>query len=186
MLPRTTTSSRRETFQVQGAKCVKSEWVRGKQSHDKISPKSAVWLNGNDNKTSHSHHLFTHALSRWSCPDITRTSCELCERKLYPEYKVCLMTDWPHVWTEAGHCLENSRRANGRVDDVAQSVAASYSFLLACMFLSTLVLMWLMHPNTCSIDIYAKTVIVWDESSSLFCTPYPGTTPRLNQMVYFQ
>lgn len=42
MLQRTT--SRRETYQVQGVNCdscVKSEWVRGNQSHDKSSSKNA-------------------------------------------------------------------------------------------------------------------------------------------------
>lgn len=69
------------------------------------------------------------------------------------------------VWSQ------NSQKASGSVDDVddnAQSLAASYSFCLASILISTLLLVLQIHLNTCSVDINAKTVIIKNESSSSF------------------
>lgn len=53
----------------------------------------------------------------------------------------------------AGHCPENSQRASGHVDDVAQSQTALYSFLLECTVLFNLLLKLRIRPDTCSINI---------------------------------
>lgn len=62
----------------------------------------------------------------------------------------------------AGHCLENSKRPRRHVDDIAQSVAASYSFLLSCILL--------LRSFVYFADLNACT----DESSS--CMLYQGAS----------
>lgn len=56
----------------------------------------------------------------------------------------------------AGRCLENPQQTSERVDDIAQSLAALQSFLLARLLLFTLSLILRTHPNACGIEINAK------------------------------
>lgn len=62
---------------------------------------------------------------------------------------------------------------------VFRSVAASYSFLLACLLLSTLLLILWIHPNT-SIILSTQTVINTGQSSP--CALYSCGTLHLNQI----
>lgn len=74
---------------------------------------------------------------------------------------------------------ENPQRASGRADDT--NVARTLSACLTYWGRPLLILP--IRPNTCSIDINTKTVIVTDEpsSSSSSSTIHPGATSRLHQ-----
>lgn len=84
----------------------------------------------------------------------------------------------------ASHYLGNMQRVSGRINDVsdiAQTVAASYSFILACILLSSLLLILWIHSYRYLMDINAKIIFITDLSSSSSCMLFPGTTHCQNK-----
>lgn len=61
----------------------------------------------------------------------------------------------------------------------SKQVGVLLMMLLDCVLLPTLLLLLQLRPNTRSIDVSAKPVIITDESSSSSCLLHPGTTPCL-------
>ncbi len=74
--------------------------------------------------------------------------------------------DWTNVWIDQVLTARNLQLANKHVNDLEQSVAASYFLLLARLLFFTISLKLQIHLKTCSIDLNAKTVKIADESSS--------------------